>query len=164
MKIIRGILIFLLIVLIVIQFFRPTKNVSAQTSSNDITLLYAIPGDVKNILSKACNDCHTNNTKYPWYSHIQPIAWWLEDHVEEGKKHLNFSEYASYRLRKQYHKMEEVEETVEDNVMPLESYTYVHTDAKLTKEEKQKLIDWSKAVRDTMEAKYPMDSLIAKKK
>ena len=152
-----------MIAFIVIQFFRPEKNVSAQTSSNDITLLYPIPGDVKTILNKACNDCHSNNTKYPWYSQIQPVAWWLDDHVKEGKKHLNFSEYASYRLRKQYHKMEEVQETVEENFMPLESYTWVHKDAVLTKEEKDKIITWSRAIRDTMEAKYPMDSLVAKK-
>jgi hypothetical protein len=164
MKIFKRILVFLLIVLIVIQFFRPKKNVSAQTSPNDITLLYPIPGDVKSILNKACDDCHSNNTRYPWYSQIQPIAWWLEDHIKEGKQHLNLSDFASYRLRKQYHKMEEVEEMVDENHMPLSSYTFIHTDAKLSKEEKDKLVAWSRAIRDTMEAKYPMDSLVAKKK
>ena len=163
MKILKKILVFLLVVFIVIQFFRPEKNVSAQTSSNDIMLLYPIPADVKTILVKACNDCHSNNTTYPWYSQVQPFAWWLDDHIKEGKKHLNISEFASYRLRRQYHKMEEVEEMVAKDIMPLESYTWVHKDAKLTKEEKEKIIAWSKAIRDTMEAKYPMDSLVAKK-
>ena len=163
MKILKKVLVFLLIVFIVIQFFRPEKNLSAQTSPNDIMLLYPIPGDVKSILVKACNDCHSNNTTYPWYSQIQPVAWWLDDHIQEGKKHFNISEFASYRLRKQYHKMEEVEETITDGFMPLESYTYIHKDAKLTKEEKDKVIAWSRAIRDSMEAKYPMDSLVAKK-
>ena len=163
MKIIKKIIVSLLIAFIVIKFFRPKKNVSAQTSSNDITLLYSIPADVKTILAKACNDCHSNNTKYPWYSQIQPVAWWLDDHVKEGKKHFNISEFASYRLRKQYHKMEEVEETVGEDVMPLPSYTWIHKDAVLTKEEREKIIAWSKAIRDTMEAKYPMDSLVAKR-
>ena len=153
----------MLIVLIAIQFFRPSKNVSAQTSRNDITLLYPIPGDVKSILNRACYDCHSNNTTYPWYSHIQPVAWWLEDHIEEGKKELNFSEYAAYRLRRQYHKMEEVEEMVNDKKMPLESYTFIHTNANLSTEEKDKLIAWTKTIRDTMETKYPMDSLVNKK-
>ncbi len=160
MKILKKVLVLLLIAFIVIQFFRPDRNASAQTSPNDIMLLYPIPGDVKTILVKACNDCHSNNTTYPWYSQIQPVAWWLDDHIQEGKKHLNISEFASYRLRKQYHKMEEVEEMLADGAMPLESYTYIHKDAKLTKEEKDKVIAWSKAIRDTMEAKYPMDSLV----
>jgi hypothetical protein len=164
MKMIKRILVFLLIVLIVLQFFRPEKNLSGQTSRNDIMTLYAIPADVKTILVKACNDCHSNNTTYPWYSNIQPVAWWLDDHIKDGKKHLNISEFASYSLRRQYHKMEEVEEMVEKKEMPLESYTYIHKDANLTQEERNKVIAWSKAIRDTMEAKYPMDSLVAKKK
>jgi hypothetical protein len=163
MKIFKKILVILLIAFIAIQFFRPERNVSAQTSRNDIMLLYPIPADVKPILVKACNDCHSNNTTYPWYSNIQPVAWWLDDHIKEGKKHLNISEFASYSLRRQYHKMEEVEEMVEKKEMPLESYTYIHKDADLTQEERNKVIAWSKAIRDTMEAKYPMDSLVKKK-
>ncbi|HEX8331236.1 MAG TPA: heme-binding domain-containing protein [Segetibacter sp.] len=164
MKIFRKVLLFLLVAFIVMQFFRPEKNLSGQTSRNDIMTLYPIPGDVKSILVKACNDCHSNNTTYPWYSNIQPVAWWLDDHIKEGKKHLNISEFASYSLRRQYHKMEEVEEMVEKKEMPLESYTYIHKDANLTEDERNKIIAWSVSIRDTMKAKYPMDSLVAKKK
>lgn len=163
MKILKKILIILLIGFIVIQFFRPTKNVSAQTSANDITTLYAVPGDIKVILEKACNDCHSNNTKYPWYAEIQPVAWWLADHVEEGKAHLNFSEFASYNLRKQYHKLEETEEMIKEKHMPLDSYLWMHGDADLTTDERQKLAQWSVDIRKQMEAKYPIDSLIRKK-
>lgn len=163
MKILKKILIILLIGFIVIQFFRPTKNVSAQTSTNDITTLYAVPGDIKVILEKACNDCHSNNTKYPWYAEIQPVAWWLADHVEEGKAHLNFSEFASYNLRKQYHKLEETEEMIKEKHMPLDSYLWMHGDADLTTDERQKLAQWSVDIRKQMEAKYPIDSLIRKK-
>lgn len=163
MKILKKLLVFLLIAFVAIQFFRPQKNVSAQTSPNDFMLLYPIPGDVKTILVKACNDCHSNNTTYPWYSQIQPVAWWLDDHIKDGKKHWNTSEFASYSLRKQYHKMEEVVEMVKEGEMPLESYTYIHRDAKLTQDEKNKIINWAEAIKDTMEARYPMDSLVAKK-
>jgi hypothetical protein len=151
------------IILVLVQFIRPKRNLSAQTSRNDINLLYPVPGNVKAILKKACNDCHSNNTRYPWYANIQPVAWWLDDHVQEGKQHLNFSEFASYRLRKQYHKLEEVAETVEKGEMPLNSYSTMHKDADLTNQEKQLLIGWSKAVRDTMKARFPIDSLMTKK-
>jgi hypothetical protein len=163
MKILKRILIILLVGFIVIQFFRPKKNLSAQTSRNDITTLYPVPGDVKIILDKACNDCHSNNTKYPWYAEIQPIAWWLADHVEEGKAHINYSEFASYSLRKQYHKLEETEEMIKEKHMPLDSYLWMHGDADLTTEERQRLAQWSVGIRKQMEAKYPIDSLVRKK-
>lgn len=160
MRLLKKILLVLLIVFIVIQFFRPEKNVSAQTSRNDITTQYSMPGDVKQIMDKACFDCHSNNTKYPWYAEIQPVAWWLANHVEEGKEHINYSEFTSYGLRKQYHKLEETEEMVKENEMPLDSYTWMHRDAKLTTEERQRITQWSADVRKQMEAKYPIDSLI----
>lgn len=164
MRILRPILILLLIAFIAIQFFRPTKNVSAQTSPNDVTLQYAIPADVKTILKKGCNDCHSNNTVYPWYAQVQPVAWWLEEHIIDGKKELNFSEFASYKPRRQYRKMEEVIKEVKEKEMPLESYTWVHTDAKLNDEERNKIMTWAQGIRDTLESKYPLDSLVAKKK
>lgn len=163
MKTWKKVLLGIVIVFILIQFIQPKKNLSAQTSRNDINLLYPVPGNVKTILSKACNDCHSNNTKYPWYSYAQPVAWWLDDHIKEGKAHLNFNEFASYSLRKQYHKLEEVEETVNEGEMPLNSYTVIHTDAKLSSQEKQVLIKWATSVRDTMKARYPIDSLERRK-
>ncbi len=162
MRMLKRILIILLIGFIVIQFFRPEKNISAQTSPNDISTLHTVPDDVKLILDKACNDCHSNNTKYPWYAEIQPVAWWLADHVEEGKAHMNFSEFASYNLRKQYHKLEETEEMIKEKHMPLDSYTWMHRDADLTTEEQQTLAQWSVGIRKQMEANYPIDSLVKK--
>ena len=80
----------LLLAFIIIQFFRPAKNRSDVISANDITKKYAVPADVLNILQTSCYDCHSNNTKYPWYSYIQPVAWWLDSHIKNGKRGLNF--------------------------------------------------------------------------
>lgn len=159
---IKKLLLALLVVLLVLQAFRPEKNNSGK-KENDISSLYPVPSNVEKILTKACNDCHSNNTVYPWYAEIQPVAWWLDDHVKDGKKHLNFNEFASYRLAKQYHKLEEVFDEVKIGEMPLESYTVVHRDAKLTEAERTVLMDWSVAVRDSMKARFPADSLILKK-
>ena len=93
MKILKKILIGLLIVFVAIQFFQPTKNKEANITEQHVYNVYNTPNEVKVILDKACNDCHSNNTKYPWYASIQPAAWWLNDHVQDGKKHLNFSIY-----------------------------------------------------------------------
>lgn len=162
MKIFKKILVILLIAFIAIQFFRPEKNVSSDKSKN-ISTMYAVSADVNTILTKACNDCHTNNTIYPWYAAVQPVTWWLDDHIKEGKKHLNFDEYSTYSLRKQYHKMEEVVEQVKEKEMPLDSYTWIHRNAKLSDEERITLTSWAQAVMDTMKAHYPIDSLIRKR-
>jgi len=159
----KKILIILIIVLVLIQFFRPAKNISIAKSTTDISNIYQMPNDVSLILDKACNDCHSNNTKYPWYFNIQPVAWWLDNHIREGKEELNFSEFGTYSLARQYHKLEEVKKQVDENEMPLESYTIIHTDAKLTNAEKKKLTNWTEGIRAEMKNKYPADSLIMKK-
>lgn len=149
--------------LVIIQFFRPTKNKSEGISSNDITKLYAVPPDVQNILKTSCYDCHSNNTVYPWYAEVQPVAWWLNNHIEDGKRDLNFSEFASYRIRRQYKKLEEINELVKKDEMPLDSYLWIHKNAKLDEAKKLALANWVTAVRDTIKANYPADSLTRKK-
>jgi len=153
----------ILVVLLLLQAYRPAKN-NSNSLENDISKSYAVPDDVKQILAKACNDCHSNNTVYPWYSNIQPVRLWLDNHVNDGKRHLNFNEFNSYRIARQYKKLDECIEEVKDGEMPLESYTWVHTNAKLSDTEKQKLFDWCNTVRDSIKARYPADSLILPKR
>ncbi len=159
---IKKIFIFLLFALVVIQFIRPKKNKAAGAQPNYIGNAFAVPADVKTILAKACNDCHSNNTNYPWYANFQPVLWWLDKHIKDGKKELNYDEYTSRSLRYQFHKMEETIEMVKEGEMPLNSYTWVHKDAKISPEEKSKLTGWANSIMDTMKAKYPIDSLIRK--
>lgn len=160
---IKKILLVLLAALIVIQFIHPKKNNIEGPQPNYIGNIFNIPEDVKAILAKACNDCHSNNTRYPWYANLQPVHWWLENHIKEGKKKINYDEFTHRPLRYQYHKMEETIEMVKEGEMPLNSYTWTHKDAKLTDEEKSKLTGWAQSVMDTMKARYPIDSLVRKK-
>jgi len=160
---IKKILLFLLAALVIIQFFHPEKNIQEGVAANDISTKYPVPAEVKSILDKACMDCHSNNTAYPWYNNIQPVAWWLDNHIRDGKKELNFSAYTDKRPRFQYHKMEEVIEQVKKGEMPLNSYTWIHKDAVLTGEEKDLLINWANTVLDSLKQQYPMDSLARKK-
>lgn len=162
-KILKRVFQLLLIAFIVIQFFRPTKNKAESISKNDISTLYTVPTDVQSILKTSCYDCHSNNTVYPWYAEVQPVAWWLNNHVVDGKKHLNFSEFAGYSLRRQYHKLEETNEMVKEGEMPLDSYLWIHKNAKLSDGQKLILANWVGTVMDTMKARHPIDSLIRKK-
>jgi hypothetical protein len=159
----KKILLSLLVILLIIQFIHPKRNKAEGPQPNYIGNNFSIPGEVRSILQKACNDCHSNNTVYPWYSKLQPVDWWLDKHVRNGKKHLNFDEYTNKSLRYQYHKMEETIEMVKDEEMPLNSYTWAHKDAILTEAEKNAVINWAGTVMKDMESKYPMDSLVRKK-
>ena len=141
----KKILPLLLIIFIAIQIFRPEKNRSSTISANDITNHYTVPPNVQNILKRSCNDCHSNNTEYPWYSNVQPVSWWLQNHVNEGKNAINFSEFATYELRDQHHVLEELIEEVREDHMPLNSYLWIHKDARLDSSQKKLLIDWANA-------------------
>jgi hypothetical protein len=163
MKMLKKLGLVLLVAFLVLQAFRPTKN-NSNNKVKDITTLYPVSDSIQQIFNKACNDCHSNNTNYPWYANIQPVAWWLNDHVKDGKKHFNFNEFASYRVAKQYKKLEEFIDEVKDGEMPLESYTLIHKNANLTASEKVLLLNWADDIRDSIKAKYPADSLVLKKK
>jgi len=162
-KILKRTFQILILAFIVIQFFRPVKNKAEGTSNNDISKLYSVPENVQSILKTSCYDCHSNNTVYPWYAQIQPVAWWLNDHIKHGKGDLNFSEFATYSIRRQYRKLEEVNDLVKKGEMPLDSYLWVHKDAILSEQQKLTLANWVTAVRDTIKATYPADSLVKKK-
>ena len=149
----------LLVAFITIQFFRPAKNSSNAISTNDITTKYPLPAAIQTILKTSCYDCHSNNTIYPWYNNIQPVAWWLADHIKDAKEELNFSEFATYRIGRQYRKLEEINKEVKEEEMPLESYTYLHGNAKLNQQQRLTIANWATALRDSMKAQYPEDSL-----
>lgn len=161
----RKILIAALALIIIIQFFRPERNLSDDNTAS-IATKYALPDSVETVLRKACYDCHSNKTVYPWYASVQPIAWWLNSHIEEGKDHLNFSSFTTHPLAIQFHKFEETVEEVEEGEMPLESYTWlgVHADANLTDAERETVISWARAQMDTLRRNYPPDSLVRKRR
>lgn len=159
---IRKILRVLLAIFVVMQAIRPKLDNKGGATTNAISQLTSIPEETNQLLRSSCYDCHSNTTVYPWYSHVQPVGWWLDDHVNEGKRELNFDEFATYSLRKQYHKLEEIVEQVKEKEMPLNSYTWIHKDADLTDVQRQQLTGWADQLMADMKSKYPLDSLIKK--
>jgi len=161
----KKILLALLAIFVIIQLFRPEKN-NSNDLTNAVTKKYDVPEEVAIILKNACNDCHTNNTVYPWYGNVQPVAWWLDEHVKDGKRHLNLSDFTNLPIAVQNHKFEEIVEVIDENEMPLESYTYLglHQEANLTSKEKDVLKAWAVKQMDYLKSNYPADSLIMKRR
>ena len=139
---VKKILVGLLLLTVIMQTLQPTRNISEGPFENDISKVYAIPTDVQNVLTQKCYDCHSNNTHYPWYIHIQPIGWWMASHIKEAKDDLNFNEFKTYNQKRAAHKLEELVEVVEDGSMPIKSYLWIHADAKVTAEETQAIKNW----------------------
>ena len=161
-KFLRRFLIVMLVILVIIQFIRPAKNLSATSSATDISIKYPTPDSVLKILQVACYDCHSNNSRYPWYAAIQPVNFWMNGHIADGKSGLNFSEFAAYPIRKQYRRMDDLAKEVKEGGMPLPSYLWIHNDARLTDSQKNMLITWATSIHDDIKTKYPPDSLANK--
>ncbi|MBA4139838.1 MAG: heme-binding domain-containing protein [Segetibacter sp.] len=152
MSILKKILLVLLLVFIAMQFIRPARNIG-QVGQADIANRLMVPGSVEGILKTSCYDCHSNNTRYPWYANIQPMGWVLANHIKDGKDDLNFNEFGTYTKRRQLSKLKAIGSSVKEGTMPLPSYTLLHQDAILSKEEKTLVTDWATKTRDSLEAK-----------
>ena len=141
----RKVLLGLLVGLILIQFISPEKNDSGNRN-NDYTTVMQVPNEVKEIIKTSCADCHSNKTKYPWYSNIAPVSWFIAHHINEGKEHLNFSEWTAYNNDQKDHIIKDLEEELEEQKMPLKSYLLIHKDAILTQDQYNILLAWVKTL------------------
>jgi hypothetical protein len=134
--------------LVLLQLWRPPRNDSSAPSPQDIAAGRAVPAKVLTLLHNACYDCHSNHPKYPWYASVQPVRWWLDSHINDGKRHLNFSEFGGYSATRAGKKLEQISDEVDQHDMPLKSYTWMHPEARLTPEEVRLITDWADALRD----------------
>lgn len=139
----RKILVPIVLVLGAVQFI-PHEHPQTETVEADKLATDNI--EVQNILDKACMDCHSNETNYPWYAEVTPINFWLDHHIEEGREHVNFSEWNSLSNADRKHAIKETIEVIEKKEMPLWSYWIVHWDAKLTDAERETLVNYFKSL------------------
>ncbi|MEQ1923564.1 MAG: heme-binding domain-containing protein [Pyrinomonadaceae bacterium] len=137
---------------ITIQFFGIDKTNPPIVESETLEAVVAVPPDVALILGRSCNDCHTDKTVYPWYANIQPSGWFLKDHIDHGKSHLNLSKFATYEKNKKIKSLEEICEEVQSAAMPLPSYLWIHRDARLSESDKRALCDWTEQAIANLEA------------
>jgi hypothetical protein len=150
MKILKLLGWILLIGLAGIQFFPARTNQGINGTANDFIIRYKVPDNVDRLLTSACYNCHSNHTEYPWYSRIQPVGWFIGNHIQEGKEELNLGEFGSYSVRRQKNKLESMADQIERNEMPLPSYRLMHSEARLSEQEKQALASWLRKLKENL--------------
>lgn len=153
MKLAKPFMVGLLIAFIAIQFFQPGRNQIGQAGNSTFAETFSIPDTVHALFKNACFDCHSNNTKYPWYSNIQPVGWFLAQDIVRGKAKLNFDELGSLSLRRQISKFHGIENRIKDGTMPLASYQFMHPRARLSEVEERLIINWIETVIQTLDPK-----------
>ncbi len=144
-KISKYIFILLLTVFVIMQCIRPDKNSGGYESVVVFEADTKPSVEVVAILKENCYDCHSNQTRYPWYAEVAPFSYWLANHIEHGQGHFNVSVWESYSAKKKDHKLEELLEMVEEGEMPLDSYTWLHGDLK--EQEVKLLLQWATLAR-----------------
>jgi len=147
----RKILLIILAIIvagfITIQFFQPEKNQS-EVTTDAIFFQMQVPETVKKYLVDGCYDCHSNQTRYPWYSRVAPFSWWIGKHISEGKEQLNFSSWSDYSKRKQLGLLNDICEVCEDGSMPLKSYIILHKNAELFDHEIEEICAWAETAAE----------------
>jgi hypothetical protein len=141
-KRIKTILTMLLIVLLGMQSFRIDKTNPPHDPANDFLVMENPPAEVAEMMKNACYDCHSNLTKYPWYTNVAPMSWWIAGHIRHAREELNFSEWRSYNEEDKPKGLEEMAEEVLEKKMPLFSYIVAHPEARLSEEQRKVLADW----------------------
>lgn len=150
MKIVKIIALVLLVAFVGIQFIPSTRNQSNLIPETDFMLVNNIPETIQKKLQVSCYDCHSNNTQYPWYNKVQPVTWFLEGHIKEGKAELNFNEWDSLSNRRKKSKLRSIIKQIKSNKMPLSSYTLIHKEARFLENEKKETIKWLERLKDSI--------------
>lgn len=148
----KRVLWILAALVVIAQFVQPDRTVEANAPEHDLIAVTEPPAEVRDLLRTACYDCHSDHTTYPWYSRITPINFWLQDHIEEGRAEFDMSSWGRRRVKWQRHKAEESVELIDQEEMPLPSYTWVHGEARLNPAQRQVLSTFFSALRDAIPA------------
>ena len=139
--------IILLAIFILLQFLPTDRSVEERDPALSLFNSHDVPEEAAQLLKHACNDCHSDYTKYPWYSSIQPVGRWMQGHIDHAREKLNFSDWNSYSEKRKNHKIEECIEEIKAGSMPVTSYKLMHSNARLNDDEKQILLNFFQSLQ-----------------
>ncbi len=146
----KTLLWIIIIIFVVIQFIPSGRPEVVKDNPQDLLANNAVPEDVAGMLKTSCYDCHSNEPVYPWYAYVAPVSWLVSRDVREGKKELNFSEWEGLKKIKKAEYLDSMSEEIDDEDMPMPIYFLMHRDAKLTPEQRGRLIGWTEDFADSL--------------
>lgn len=152
LRVLRWVLVVVVCGLVIAQFFGPAKSNPPSDPAQAIEAKLQMTPPVAAILDRSCNDCHSNKTRWPWYSYVAPVSWFVIDHVNEGRENINLSEWGKYSQRDVDAMLRQMCREVRAEVMPLSSYTPLHPGSKLSAEDIKTFCDWTNAERARLAA------------
>lgn len=147
LKVVKWLLIVVACLFLIAQFKRPAKTNPAFDQSMAIEANTQLDPKVREVLERSCNDCHSNKTRWPWYANVAPMSWFVIDHVNHGREHMNLSEWGKYNSDERKALLNDFCPLVTENAMPLSSYTPLHPGSKLSDEDKKRVCEWATAER-----------------
>jgi hypothetical protein len=151
-RVLRWLVVIFACLFILAQFSRPARTNPVVDQSLALESRVQVSPLVSAIIDRSCSDCHSNKTRWPWYSNVAPVSWFVIDHVNEGRQNLNFSEWGRYTKRDTDGLLKQICQEVKAGAMPLSSYTPLHPGSKLSAEDKKTLCDWANAERQRINA------------
>lgn len=143
----KYVFVTVVVIAVVIQFIRPDMAPVRVDASHTIQAVVPVPPHINDLIHRSCYDCHSNETRWPWYSQISPVSWWLKSHVNDGRSAMNFSEFASLTKKKQLKRLDDACDEVKKGDMPLKTYLPFHPAAKLSDADRGALCTWFTSLR-----------------
>jgi hypothetical protein len=153
LKVLKWLVIVVAILFVAVQFKRPARTNPPVDEAQTIYAQTQMTPQVRAILDRSCSDCHSHKTAWPLYTNVAPISWFIVDHVDHGRSHLNLSEWGTYDQRRKEKRLQEMCDLATDGEMPLSTYTPLHPGSKLTPEDVKTLCAWTEAERARLDSK-----------
>jgi uncharacterized membrane protein len=157
-KVCRRLLLLVVFLLLAVQAIPVKRENPAVDQTKKLEATAIVPPEIHGILRRSCNDCHSNETVWPWYSHVAPVSWVVVYDVREGRADLNFSDWGSYSIKERSDKLEDICGRVRRDEMPDGKYTLIHRNARLTTDERNAVCAWSEQVRKGLDSSGPASS------
>ena len=141
------------LIFIGLQFTSPVHTNPPFNEAQALQGIANVPPDISAVFARSCTDCHSNQTNWRWYTYVAPVSWFTVGHVKEGRAELNFSEWGRYGSRMKQTRLHAICEQSEKGTMPIASYTFVHRDAQLSRDEARAICEWTKLEGQRLTAK-----------
>jgi len=142
----------LVVVFALLQLTNPSRTNPPIVPGHDVWATNTPPPQIAALLRAACYDCHSYETKWPWYSRVAPMSWLIASDVTDGRAHVNFSDWPHDHPDWAARRWEDISEELGYKEMPPAKYTLMHPEARLTDGQRKELIQWADAETGRLKA------------